>query len=44
MIRFGVLGAARVVPYGLLTPASEVPGTARGAAVAAVSRGDADGS
>src|SRR5581483_5456413 len=26
MIRFGVLGAARVVPYGLLTPASEVEG------------------
>ena len=26
MIRFGVLGAARVVPYGLLAPAKETPG------------------
>jgi predicted dehydrogenase len=26
MIRFGVLGTARVVPYGLLTPAKETPG------------------
>jgi len=26
MIRFGVLGTARVVPYGLLAPAKETPG------------------
>src|ERR1051326_3827892 len=41
MIRFGVLGTARIVPYGLLAPARETPGV-EVSAIASRTRQDAE--